>query len=82
MPGLGYLDDAIMVELVVTDLKHEIEAYDAFVEFRKEKKKARADTPDALEQRRTALQARMRRRRRSDRARHERKAGRSPIGLW
>ena len=34
VPGLGYLDDAIMVELVVQDLKHEIEAFDAFVEFR------------------------------------------------
>ncbi|MAG30681.1 MAG: hypothetical protein CL908_07310 [Deltaproteobacteria bacterium] len=82
VPGLGYLDDAIMVELVVQDLKHEIEAFDAFVEFRKEKKKARSATPDALEKRRTSLQGRMRRRRRGDRERHARKRGRSPIGLW
>ena len=28
VPGLGYLDDAIMVELVVQDLRHELEAVD------------------------------------------------------
>jgi uncharacterized membrane protein YkvA (DUF1232 family) len=27
IPGVGFLDDAIMVELVVRELKHEIEAY-------------------------------------------------------
>lgn len=82
VPGLGYLDDAIMVELVVRDLRHEIEAFDSFVEFRKEKKKAKAATPDALEKRRASLQGRMRRRRRGDRDRHSRKRGRSPISLW
>jgi uncharacterized membrane protein YkvA (DUF1232 family) len=34
MPGLGYLDDAIMIELVLRELKHVIEAYDDFCEFR------------------------------------------------
>ena len=53
VPGLGYLDDAVMVELVVQDLRHEIEAYDAFVEFRKERKRAAALAPDALEKQRT-----------------------------
>ena len=28
VPGIGYLDDAIMIELVVRDLKHEIDAYE------------------------------------------------------
>jgi uncharacterized membrane protein YkvA (DUF1232 family) len=82
VPGLGYLDDAIMVELVVQDLKHEIEAFDAFVEFRKERKKKKDASPDGLEKRRDSLQGRMRRRRRGDRARHARKPGRSPIRLW
>ncbi len=63
VPGLGYLDDAIMVELVVQDLRHEIEAYESFCEFREQKK----PDPDALERRRTGLQSRMRRRRRRDR---------------
>ena len=31
---LGYLDDAIMIELAVRTLAHEIEAYDEFCEFR------------------------------------------------
>lgn len=82
VPGLGYLDDAIMVELVVQDLRHEIEAFDAFVEFRKQKRKEKKATPDSLEKRREALQTRMRRRRRGDRERHARKRGKNPISLW
>ena len=34
IPGLGYLDDAIMVELVVQELRHEIAAYADFCEYR------------------------------------------------
>ena len=50
------------VELVVGDLRHEIEAYENFFEFRAQKK---PDT-DALEKRREILQLRRRRRRRRD----------------
>ncbi len=82
VPGLGYLDDAIMVELVVQDLKHEIEAFEAFVEYRKQKRKEKNASPERLEKRRASLQGRMRRRRRGDRERHSRKRGRSPVGLW
>ena len=82
VPGLGYLDDAIMVELVVQDLKHEIEAFEAFVAYRKERKKKKATAEDGLKKRRASLQGRMRRRRRGDRERHTRRKGRSPIGLW
>ena len=82
VPGLGYLDDAIMVELVVQDLKHEIEAYDAFVIYRKERRKKKNASSDGLEKRRDSLQGRMRRRRHGDRDRHARKRGRSPISLW
>jgi uncharacterized membrane protein YkvA (DUF1232 family) len=82
VPGLGYLDDAVIVELVVQDLRHEIEAYDAFVAFRAERKRAASETPEALEKRRVALQARMRHRRRGDRERHMRVRGKSPVSLW
>jgi len=82
VPGLGYLDDAIMVELVVQDLKHEIEAFDAFVAYRKENRKAKRESTEGLEKRRHSLQGRMRRRRRADRDRHSRKRGKSPISLW
>ncbi len=34
IPGIGYLDDAIMIELVLRELKHEIEAYDDFDKYR------------------------------------------------
>ena len=58
IPGIGYLDDAIMVELVARELAHEIQAYDDFCEYRKSRPKS-AD-PTQLEARRTSLQARMR----------------------
>lgn len=65
LPGLGYLDDAIMVELVAEELKHDMKAYDDFCAYRDSLPKAEA--PDKLEGRRENLQARMRRRRRRDR---------------
>ena len=34
IPGLGFLDDAIMIELAVRELKHEIEAYTDFCAYR------------------------------------------------
>lgn len=82
VPGLGYLDDAIMVELVVQDLKHEIEAFDAFVTYREENRKSKKEPGEGLEKRRQSLQGRMRRRRRADRERHSRRRGKSPISLW
>ncbi len=73
IPGLGYLDDAIMIELVVQDLKHEIDAYDDFCKYRTSKAKllgrkdAVASREKWLAARRGQLQSRMRRRRRRDR---------------
>jgi uncharacterized membrane protein YkvA (DUF1232 family) len=72
VPGLGFLDDAIMIELVVRELKHEIDAYRDFCEFRD---RARADAgpnatvtrDDWLDGCRTELQSRMRRRRKKNR---------------
>ena len=63
IPGVGFLDDAIMIELVVRELQHEIEAYADFCEFR-EQQPAPANTE--LETSRAELQARMRRRRQRD----------------
>lgn len=33
-PIVGYLDDAVMVDLVMRELVHEVQAYDSFCEFR------------------------------------------------
>ena len=81
VPGIGYLDDAIMVELVCQELRHEIDAYEDFCEYRE----ARPRDADEvrLESRRIALQSRMRRRRRRERnGRASRGLPKSPIGLW
>lgn len=74
IPGLGFLDDAIMIELVVRELKHEVEAYDDFCAYRDKLKEsqgtsARPSREGWLDSRRSELQKRMRRRRkRSSRA--------------
>ncbi|HTO51763.1 MAG TPA: YkvA family protein [Myxococcota bacterium] len=34
VPGLGFLDDAIMIELVSHELQHELDGYQAFCDFR------------------------------------------------
>lgn len=68
IPGLGFLDDAIMIELVVRELQHEIEAYEDFCNYRERmraEKGPRTGTSREgwLEERRSELQQRMRRRR-------------------
>ncbi len=70
-PGLGFLDDAIMIELAVRELRHEIDAYRDFCEFRERSQTRRgvkAKTTDItrddwLAERRKQLQSRMHRRR-------------------
>ena len=87
VPVLGYLDDAIMVELVVTELEHEIEAYEDFISFRsmREERFGKDEDPKIRQEwvvaRRKALHQRMRRRR-SRRRQLRGKGGRSPIALW
>lgn len=72
VPVLGYLDDAIMIELCVRDLKHEIEAYDDFCDFRESEARrlgldpATVGSADWLESRRVELQNRMHQRRERD----------------
>jgi len=68
IPGLGFLDDAIMVELVVRELKHEIEAYSDFCGYRERLTQeqghaAKISREGWLDNRRKELQIRMRRRR-------------------
>ena len=86
IPGVGFLDDAIMVELLVRELKHEIEAYIDFCDFRAKqqpkpgiKRKTSDMSRDQwLAQRRDRLQSRMRRRRKRS---SDNSAGPGPLGL-
>ena len=73
IPGLGFLDDAIYVELIIQELKAEIESYEEFCEFRnaeEARRKAAGEDPHVereewLADKRAALHARMRKRRTS-----------------
>ena len=71
VPVLGFLDDAIMIEVVQGVLKPEIDAYADFCTYRSQEAAARgADAAklgreEWLEDRRAELQARMRNRRQS-----------------
>jgi len=84
IPGLGFLDDAIMIEMVCRDLKHEIQAYRDFCVFRAAesnrpvKQAAGQERSDWLEERRKQLHSRMRRRR----SRGKGGGGKSPFSLF
>ena len=73
VPVLGFLDDAIAIELVVRELQHEVEAYDDFVAYREDEARRRGVDPAALktervewaEARRVELLSRMKSRRMS-----------------
>ncbi len=70
IPGVGFLDDAIMVELVIRELKHEIEAYRDFCNFRDQSRSTnehgkKANREKWIQGRRDELLLRMRRRRES-----------------
>lgn len=70
IPKLGFLDDAIMIELMARELKPEIDAYQDFVKYREAEAHRRGMKPeelnrsDFLKSREQALLSRMRRRRR------------------
>lgn len=72
IPVLGYLDDAIAIELSVRELKHEIDAYSEFCEYRQEQAASRGldaaavGRADWLSSRRDELINRMHRRRNLD----------------
>lgn len=48
VPVLGYLDDAIMIELCQRELRHELEAYEDFADWRDTEAKARGVDPASL----------------------------------
>jgi uncharacterized membrane protein YkvA (DUF1232 family) len=68
IPGIGFLDDAIMVELMCQELRHEIAAYGDFCAYRATLGKQRGEDAaltreEWLARKRLQLQERMRRRR-------------------
>jgi hypothetical protein len=69
IPGLGFLDDAIMIEMVTEELTHEIQAYRDFCIFRTAESNRvgedalKTEHSDWLEERRKQLHSRMGRRR-------------------
>jgi hypothetical protein len=48
VPVLGFLDDAIMIELCLQDLKHEIDAYDDFRRWRDDEATRRNESKAGL----------------------------------
>jgi uncharacterized membrane protein YkvA (DUF1232 family) len=84
VPGIGYLDDAIMVELIVRELRHDIEAYEDFCGVEGLLKKAKKGTLEdqrQLQERRQRLQRRVRRRNRAARSRRSGPTG-ARVSLW
>jgi hypothetical protein len=71
VPVLGFLDDAIMIELCVRELQHEIEAYEDFIAYRSDEasrrgvdaKSLKTERVEWAEARRLELIDRMRKRR-------------------
>lgn len=80
LPGIGFLDDAIYVELVIRELKNEIESYEEFHQFRVAEEQRRTEKgldphverEEWLADKRATLHARMRKRR----------SGRSDTRRW
>lgn len=75
IPVIGYLDDVIMIELVVRELQHVRDAYDDFCDFRDsyDRRFKSGHDPavrrDRIDKKRQALHQRMKRRRKSDKRR-------------
>lgn len=71
IPGLGFLDDAIYVELIIRELRNEIESYEEFSAYRvaeEERRREKGLDPyvereEWLTDKRASLHARMRKRR-------------------
>lgn len=77
IPGIGYLDDVIMIELLLREFRHVRDAYRDFCDYRQQLgPDGGTDASRRLAKRRSQLHTRMRRRYQA-----ERKAGRQPA-LW
>jgi uncharacterized membrane protein YkvA (DUF1232 family) len=82
LPGIGLLDDAVMIELVFRELHHEIDAYGSFVDLRRRLGSERPELREArLARRREQLMTRMRRRRKAERDASQ-ASGLPPSALW
>jgi uncharacterized membrane protein YkvA (DUF1232 family) len=70
IPGIGFLDDALMAELVLQELKHELEGYRDFCEYRGNEstlRGKRASREDWLAAKRRQIFMRIRRRQQESR---------------
>lgn len=68
IPGLGFLDDALMAELVIRELEHELDGYREFSEFREKEvalhgKEAHVSREDWLAEKRRQIRFHIARRR-------------------
>ena len=83
IPGIGLLDDAIMIELIVRELRHDIEGYQDFCSAEgslAKWKKGTTDDQQRLQARRERLQRRIRRRSRASQNRTPAQGAR--LSLW
>jgi uncharacterized membrane protein YkvA (DUF1232 family) len=85
IPVLGFLDDAIMIELIGQELTHEMQAYKDFCAFRETESNRRGidipmDREKWMDSKRQQLIGRIRDRRSRSRTRGRR--GRSPFSLF
>jgi len=86
IPGLGYIDDAMMIDMISKNLRHDLQAYEDFCKFREKEQKrlGKLDDPFTQEKylatRRAQLQERMRRRRSS--LRDARRQHGQPSSFW
>jgi len=83
IPGIGFLDDAIMVELVLRELRHEIDAYRDFKAFGlvdKEGQHKGVIDERKFRERHEMLRKRIRRRARKDRERATQRGWK--LSLW
>lgn len=84
IPGLGFLDDAIMMKIVEDDFRHELWAYRKFRKFREGAEQrpwtsvARERLPKRLEKYRKELRAKVKAKSAQDKAKPSRVGGRSP----
>lgn len=69
IPGLGYIDDAMMIDMVSKELRHDLQAYEDFCKFRDKEKERIGKHADPVTQEKfiatkaANLKARMNRRR-------------------
>jgi uncharacterized membrane protein YkvA (DUF1232 family) len=83
VPVLGFIDDAIIVELIVRELRHDIAAYEEFRRFGRLNGKHPGPAEDSVVDSREFLAARERLRRRARRrSKRERETRTSSTLLW